>query len=303
MSYLEIGDFLSHFDSTSYNRSQIGNDKTTIARLYDFLKRLNLSKDDIEELITNISYLRKEEINIPLFLEILSRSLGYIEEYKLSTIIKTVVELHNIYLEAPYISLDEYIHLIEIDRIKKLYLTKNINTKDHGIDYMSDLKFASAIVLSQKEYSDFISYLESNNQSQILQMFTTYIKIREKLPQESKLYWDLYFGNEYLILLTKANIPFDDIFQKTVKKRKRKEIEDPIQLDLFSYNEIEEQELELKDYSIFQISNIYESNDIPYLENEKELLKYYENLIEGKKFVVLPKYKGYSNNQYIFNTK
>ena len=35
MSYQEIGDFLSHFNSTSYNRSQIGNDKTTIAKIYD----------------------------------------------------------------------------------------------------------------------------------------------------------------------------------------------------------------------------------------------------------------------------
>ena len=113
MSYQEIGEFLSNFNSSSYNRSQIGNDRTTIARIYDFLKRLNLSKEDIAELITNISYLRKEELNIPLFLEILSRSLGYINEYKLSTIIKKVKDIHDIYIDTPYISIDEYIHLIE----------------------------------------------------------------------------------------------------------------------------------------------------------------------------------------------
>ena len=303
MSYQEIGEFLSNFNSSSYNRSQIGNDRTTIARIYDFLKRLNLSKEDIAELITNISYLRKEELNIPLFLEILSRSLGYINEYKLSTIIKKVKDIHDIYIDTPYISIDEYIHLIEIDRIKKLFLTKTIKDKKFNIDCISDLKFAAAIELNQKEYADFISYIETNNQTQLLISFSTYIKLRDKIAKESRLYWDIYFGNEYLVLLTKSNIPFEDIFNKEVIKRKRKEQIDPVQLDLFSIDDYDKEELDLSKIDLFQISYIYDSRDIPYLENEKDLLKYYNNLIEGKKFVVLPKYKGYSNNQYIFNTK
>ena len=303
MSYQEIGDFLSHFNSTSYNRSQIGNDKTTIAKIYDFLKRLNLTKSDIEQLINNISYLRKEELNLPLFLELLSRTIGYIEEYKLSTIIKITKQIHDIYCyEVPNISIDEYIHLIETDRIKKLFLTKIIKEKQFNIDYISDIKFASAVVLDQKEYQEFISFLEDPFNT-ILSPFTLYIKLRKKLDKEAKLYWDIYFGNEYLILLNKANIPYEDIFQKNLNIRKRKQRIEPIQLDLFTYEETSKEELELDNYTIFQFSSMYESKDIPDLESEKDLLEYYNNLIEGKKYVVLPKYKGSSNNKYIFNTK
>ena len=303
MSYQEIGEFLSHFNSTSYNRSQIGNDKTTIAKIYDFLKRLNLSKTDIEPLINNISYLRKEDINLPLFLEILSRTLGYIEEYQLSTIIQITKQIHDIYSEeVPSISLDEYIHLIEVDRIKKLFLSKNIKEKEFNLNYIADIKFASAIVLSQKEYQEFMSYIDNPN-STILQAFTVYIKLRRKLPKEAKLYWDLYFGTEYLVLLNKASIPYEDIFAKTMNKKKRRQRIDPIQLDLFTYEDTTKEELELDNYTIFQFNSMYESNDIPDLESEKDLLEYYNNLIEGKKYVVLPKYKGYSNNKYIFNTK
>ncbi len=303
MSYQEIGEFLSHFNSTSYNRSQIGNDKTTIAKIYDFLKRLNLSKSDIEQLINNISYLRKEDINLPLFLEILSRTLGYIEDYKLSTIIKITKQTHDIYYrDVPDITIDDYIHLIEIDRIKKLFLSKNMKHKTFNLNYIADIKFASAIALETKDYQEFMSYLENPNTS-ILQSFTMYIKLRTKLPEEAKLYWDLYFGEEYLVLLNKASIPFEDIFQKNTYRRKKKVEIEPIQLDLFTYEDTSKEELELDNYTIFQFSSMYESKDIPDLESEKELLSYYNNLIEGKKYVVLPKYKGYSNNKYIFNTK
>jgi len=304
MAYREIGEFLSQFNISSYNRAQIGNDKSLLIKIYDFLKRLNISKEDTELLINNISYLRKEDVNIPLFLEILSRSLGYVEEYTLSTIIKSVIKVHNIYKnEIPEIPLEEYIHLVETDRIRKLFLTKNIDVKTYNVDYISDLKFAAAIILQQKEYSDFVSYIETNNNTQTLVGFTTYIKLRKKLDKEPRLYWDLYFGNEYLILLNKINIPFDEIFKERLYRKKKKEQIDPIQLDLFTYEEVEKEELKLQEYALFQINSIYDCNDIPYLENEKELIKYYNNLLEGKEYVVLPKYKGYSNNKYIFNTK
>ena len=147
-----------------------------------------------------------------------------------------------------------------------------------------------------------MSYLENPNTT-ILQAFTLYIKLRRKLNNESRLYWDLYFGTEYIVLLNKANIPFEDIFKKNLNRRKRKERIEPIQLDLFTYEEDTKDELELDNYSIFQFNSMYDSKDIPDLESEKELLSYYNNLIEGKNFVVLPKYKGSSNNKYIFNTK
>ena len=54
MTYKEINIFLSSFNTQSYNKMQIGSDKSTIISIYEFLQRLNLSDDKINELILHI---------------------------------------------------------------------------------------------------------------------------------------------------------------------------------------------------------------------------------------------------------
>ena len=59
MTYKEINEFLTSFNTTSYNTSQIGNNKQTIISIYEFLKKLNLSKENILIIIENIAYFNK----------------------------------------------------------------------------------------------------------------------------------------------------------------------------------------------------------------------------------------------------
>ena len=68
MSYQEINEFLTSFNINSYNRTQIGNSKQLIITIYEFLSKLNLSKSNIDTIISNIAYLNKETTNIALYL-------------------------------------------------------------------------------------------------------------------------------------------------------------------------------------------------------------------------------------------
>ena len=68
MTYESINKFLSHFNTNSYNRSQIGNNKHLIITVYEYLIKLNVSKETAETLISNIAYLSKDHLNISLYL-------------------------------------------------------------------------------------------------------------------------------------------------------------------------------------------------------------------------------------------
>ena len=103
MTYKEINEFLMSFNTTSYNRSQIGNSKQIIISVYEFLNKLNLSKKNIDIIITNIAYLNKDEINIALYLELLSKSIGFATSYDLREVIKVVKEIHDIYFKSRWI--------------------------------------------------------------------------------------------------------------------------------------------------------------------------------------------------------
>ena len=69
-------------------------------------------------------------------------------------------------------------------------------------------------------------------------------KIREtKRRGINRLFWDIYFGNEYLVALNKNSIPVEDIYNKNIFKydnRNKKKLAMPVQLDLFSYQEDQE---------------------------------------------------------------
>lgn len=310
MTYKEINEFLTSFNTTSYNRSQIGNNKQIIISIYEFLKKLNVSKENIDIIISNIAYFNKDNINIALYLELLSKSIGFATQYDLREVIKVVKEIHDVYYNSSSnILLEEYLHDTSENKIKKLFLSRNNKylsksfASKVSLDYVSDLKLASAIALNQKEYKEFIGYIDSFESYQDsyspLLVFKTYLKVRKSLKEEKRLFWDILFGNEYIVALNKHNMPINEIFKKNIYSTSKRKTEDTskqvsVQLDLFSYLEESEEEEILtinEDLNSFQLCTIFNSSDLPDYNEEKDLIMYYEKLLNNKNMIVLPKLK------------
>ncbi len=313
MTYESINKFLSHFNTNSYNRSQIGNDKHIIITIYEYLIKLNVSKETAEILISNIAYLKKENLNISLYLEILSKSLGYLNEYDLKDIIKVTKNIHDIYYKnAPKYELDDYIHDTSDVRLTKLFLNRNNKYlekvfEDHDVlEYLSNLKLIAAIALDKNDYKEFIGYLESfkiyKDQYSPLIVIKTYEKMRKSLRGINRLFWDIYFGNEYLVALNKNSIPVEDIYNKNIFKydnRNKKKLAMPVQLDLFSYQEDQEPVVN-ENINYLQVCSIYNMSELPEFEEEKDLLMYYKNLLKDKEIIILPKLKSSTKQTYIY---
>ena len=312
MTYQEINEFLSHFNTNSYNRSQIGNDKHIIITIYEYLIKLNISKETAEILISNIAYLRKDNLNISLYLELLSKSLGYLSEYDLKDIIKVTKDLHDIYYKnASKYDLDDYIHDTSDVRLSRLFLNRNskyiekVFENNDVADYLCSLKLIAAMDLDKNDYKEFIGYLEDfkqyKDQYSPLLVIKTYEKLRESLKAINRLFWDIYFANEYLVALNKNNIPVEDIYNKNIFKydsKNRKQLAIPVQLDLFS---LEEPKPEIhEDVNCLQVCSIYNSSELPEFEEEKDLLMYYRNLLEDKEVIILPKLKNNTRQTYIY---
>ena len=317
MTFQEINEFLMSFNINSYNRTQIGNSKQLIVTIYEFLNKLSIKKENIDTIINNIAYLNKEKTNIALYLELLSKSLGFAHNYDLKTVLNTVKEIHDIYYDSSaIIPLEEYIHDTTDERIRKLFLNRNNKylTKsfesNNALKAIADLKFASAIALDQKEYKEFLSYIDEFEKFQDfyspLLVFKTYNKVRKQLKGEKRLFWDILFGNEYVVALTKHNMPTKNIFKKNIYsnyKNKKATNQISIQLDLFSYLADEEDSSNFitEDINTLQLCTIYNSNDLPDYEEEKDLLMYYEKLIKGRESITLPKLKNKRVSSYQYN--
>lgn len=316
MTYKEINEFLMSFKTDSYNRSQIGNDKQLVISIYEYLYKLNISKDNIYMLISNIAYLSKEKLNIPLYLELLSRSLGFLNNYELKDIISSVKEIHDIYFKSSAkISLEEYLHDTSESRLRKLFLNRNNKylIKDYSspdiIKYICDIKLAAAIALNQKQYKDFISNIEDYEKYQDsyspLITFKLYNKVRKHLKENTLLFWDILFGNEYVVALNKNSIEITDIYKENVyssKKVSKEKAKEPIQLDIFSLQEQEEQKACIdKNIKAFQLCTIYNSRELPNFDSEKDILMYYKKLLNNNDVITLPKLKNKSNSAYIYD--
>lgn len=317
LTYKEINEFLSSFNSNSYNRSQIGNNKQLIINIYDFLSKLNITKENADLLINNIAYLNKDGINISLYLELLSKSLGFINTYELKEVINVVKEIHDIYYKSSAnIPLEEYLHDTTETRIKKLFLNRNNKylmknfESDTSLSYLADLKLAAAIALSQKEYKEFIGYIDNyemyqDSYSPIL-TFKTYSTVRLEIKEEKRLFWDILFANEYMVALTKHNIPIKDIYKKNIFKSKKsaKKVSNqiPIQLDLFSYEEAEvTPSIKIdEDINVLQTCTIYNTDNLIDFEQEKDLLLYFEKLLNNKEMIILPKLKNKKAGAFIY---
>ena len=304
-----LNEFSQQFDSNSYNRTQLGNDKPTIIKLYEYLERINVSNQDIITIIENIAYQTKEKINISLFTEIITKSLGFRENYDLDTIINVSKEIHDIYFESTMkLSFEEYSHELEDYKVRKLFLNPNNkyilkNFKEKWLEnYIKDLKFASACALKQREYQDFVSYIDEYDKYQEtyspLLLFKTYKDVRKFLKEKAKLFWDILFGNEYIVSLVKNNISVNQIYRNNVYKNRENEIKDDgEQLDIFSYKRVEEETY--KNLKTFQLTTIYNTNKLPNYQKERDILAYYKALSDAKENIILPKLKG--NGNYLYN--
>lgn len=301
---MKYGNYIEQFSHDSYSKVQIGNDKKTITVIYDYLSRINISENDIKEIIENIAYLTKGTINIPLYLEILTKSYSFASDYGLNELIKVVKEIHDVYYDNSIsIPLEEYIHDTEDVQLKKLFLGHNNKyllksfKKDVAIDHIADLKFAAAIVLDKKDYQEFLAYIDDYENYQEtyspLILFKTYMNLRNSLKKETKLFWDVLFGNEYIVSLNKNNITIRQVFKKENK------LEQTQQLNLFSLNNEQPKEIS-NDIKTFQISTIYSSKDLPTFNQEKEYIMYFRKLGENKDSIILPKLK---TNNYNYNIK
>lgn len=303
--------FLIKFNISSYNRTQIGNDKSIIIKIYEFLKGLKISQNDTEEIIEHLAYLPKEEINIPLFLDLISKSLGFQEEYELAQIILTVKEIHDIYNEnSNKVPLETYLKEDSEGRVKKIFLNSNNKyilksfKEQYALNYVTELKFAAAMALNQKEYQDFSNYVDNYDKFQEtyspLLMLKSYLKVRTYLKGTTKLFWDILFGNEYIVSLNKHSISTNQIYNNNIyNSNDTLTPRNTVQLDLFTYQDYKEI-IHTKDIDTFQLCTIYNSKKYPDFEKEKDFIMYYRNLADTKDLMELPKLKQSTNN-YLYN--
>ena len=101
-------------------------------------------------------------------------------------------------------------------------------------------------------------------------------------------------------------MPINEIFKKNIysnykgkKKSSSKQIS--VQLDLFSYiEETDEEDIVNIEENIksFQLCTIYNSNDLPEFNKEKDLILYYENFFSCKDMKILPKLKNKTVSAY-----
>ncbi|HAB67286.1 MAG TPA: hypothetical protein DCE23_07960, partial [Firmicutes bacterium] len=130
--------------------------------------------------------------------------------------------------------------------------------------------------------------------------FQTYRKIRNSLKGKSKLFWDIYFGNEYIIALSKNNIEIRSIYKENVYDYNViNQVNKCEQLDLFSYQNVEERKEIKPEQNIksFQICTVYNCSTIPTFAEESEMVNYFQN--KNNLPVILPKLKNNDSN-YIY---
>jgi len=309
--YHEINEILINFDYNSYNQKQIGSDKQVIMLIYKYLRLLNVSKETTNSLIKNIAYLKKENLNISLFLHLLSIALCYLNDFSITTLLGTILNIHNIYYKTTtYFTIKDCLHMSYNHRIKKLflkdnkYILKDFNIMD-SIRYINSLKLVGAINLNQKEYNEFFNYIDDYSKYQEsyspLIIFKTYLKIRSQLKKDTRLFWDILYGNEYIVALNKYNIEISSLYNKNIFTPKEiVQTNIQTQLDLFTCKK--EKILISENVKCFQVCTLYNTNQLPDYKEEKDLLLYYNRLLGNKEIVILPKLKNDKNSSYVYDT-
>ena len=297
MINLKTYEFLNNFDFNKYSVDLLGSDKKSITKVFEYLVKQDMDKPLIKAIINHIATYSRDNINIPLFLCLLSVSLGYMPEYNLDLVLSTVKNVHDIYCNsAPKIDFDEFAHLKEDEMLWRVFV---INGKviprlfnDTDFNYINDLKFSCAVNLQNNEYQAFVNNIYENDNDQLV-MFNIYKGLRMNISKVNRIYWDIIFGINYLLTLDKYDVDVNKIYSGTSKARLENE-RDYIQLDIFNYKDFDKTD---NKYKVFQINNCYNNLDIPKLD-ENKLISFYRSLVENKDFVFLPKYKEHNNYNY-----
>lgn len=278
MSRRKSKTFINCYNHETYNHQQIGNNEKTIRKVYDYLKSLNLLEDDIDTILYDLSYTLSSSINLPLFLNLMTKSIDYKQEYTIDNILIIVRQIHDIYNGYQIsINLEEYLNSNEDTNNKNMYLSSDNkyilrNFKNNfPVNYIVELKYAAAMKLSDKDYLDYVSYLDDYQTLQEtyspLLLFKSYTTIREDLQGNAKLFWDLLLGNEYIISLYRNNILINQMFKENTLSKER----------------------EIK---TFQISSIYANKNLPIFNSDQEFLMYYRHYANtSENEIILPKLK------------
>lgn len=303
----------------NYNKSQIGSNEDKILRIKRYLKKIKVSYISREKIISFISYQKQDTFIIAAYLDLLSRSLTYFDSIDTMSLLEIIKDVHDVYQNLVDINLNEFYYLKSDEIIEKLYIDKNVTksfaTTNH-LNYLNELRFIAAIHLNNKEYRNLFNSLTNSNIAYSAHyQFELYKKLRTSLSLKTKLFFDIYFANEYLIELHKVKITMNKInYKKNIQHYNKNvnyknyylskisyeiaNVKPLIQLSLFN----EEKENKVTnyynayicnftdlDYEIFQNSFLYDEGiELPIIDT-----KYGLKLLTSEKNeeIILPKMK------------
>lgn len=193
-------------------------DENTLFDISQFLKSLNISKKSQKQIKNFILYHLNDDIDIAIFFNIFSRTINLLKHLSLLELLNIIKDVQAIYIKKEKISLSQLTSLNENKITNLLYYDKGLEIKKslnmlNNNKYLSELRFAAALVLNQKEYTSFINPLKMPviKDFNAYNLFNTYSKLRYNLSKESLVFWDIFFANEYLIELNKLNINIKNI--------------------------------------------------------------------------------------------
>lgn len=211
--------FVNFHFKKNYNDNQLGSNENKVNRINQYLKKLKLNFTIRETIINYLSYQPEDSINCALYLDILSKSLSYIETMELSDLLPIVKNVHDVYQNITDLRLINFINLTPDEVIDKLYVGdyKHSFETEELQQYLNNLRFTAAINLDNKQYKNLFNSLSGNITYSAHYIFTLYKKLRKNLDKEPLVFFDIYFANEYLIELHKVNINIGEISKRKGK--------------------------------------------------------------------------------------
>ena len=308
--------FINYRFKKNYNETQLGSNEDKISRIKQYLKKLKMTYTRRETVIDYLAFQIEEDINCALYLDILSKSLNFIDTMELNDLLRVIKSVHDIYENVTDLNLNEFISLSQDEVIDRLYVGSEIKRsfeKEELEQYLNNLRFTAAINLSNKKYRNLFNSLSNNITYSAHYIFNLYKQLRKNLDLETLTFFDIYFANEYLIELHKININISEITsRRTSTNYNRKtnyksyyaqkfeyedELRPSLQLDIFSVDKVDEytkcknkyiKEYEPFDFEGFQVSNLLLIDDLPIEETKYGVKKIIES---SKEQIDLPKVK------------
>jgi hypothetical protein len=297
--------FINYRFKKNYNETQLGSNEDKISRIKQYLKKLKMTYTRRETIIDYLSFQIEEDINCALYLDILSKSLNFIDTMELNDLLRVIKSVHDIYENVTDLNLNEFINLSQDEVIDRLYIGSEIKRSfvtEELEQYLNNLRFTAAINLSNKEYKNLFNSLSNNITYSAHYIFNLYKQLRKNLDLETLTFFDIYFANEYLIELHKININISEITSRrpsTNYNRKTNyrsyyvqkfeyldELRPTLQLDLFTVDKIDNytkfsnyyiSTYDLFEIEGFQVSNLLDIENLPIEETKYGIKKIIEN--------------------------